>query len=122
MTELLCGELFRAAGVPAARTTHARVELNGRDLGLYVLKEGFTKTFLRRYFKNPDGNLFDGGFLREISEPLQKMSGNETNGHAPLRALVAAAEELDPRKRLERLERVLDVDRFLSFIAMESIT
>src|SRR5207253_9336101 len=51
MTELLCGELFRAAGVPAARTTHARVELNGRDLGLYVLKEGFTKTFLRRYFK-----------------------------------------------------------------------
>src|SRR2546430_53448 len=37
MTELLCGELFRAAGVPAARTTHARVQLNGRDLGLYVL-------------------------------------------------------------------------------------
>src|SRR6185295_2089788 len=39
MTELLCGELFRAADVPAARTTHARVEFNGRDLGLFVLKE-----------------------------------------------------------------------------------
>ena len=48
LTELLCGELFLAAGVPAARTTHARVYLNGRDLGLYVLKEGFDKTFLRR--------------------------------------------------------------------------
>src|SRR5438552_12452465 len=70
MTELLCGDLFRAAGVPAARTTHAVVELNGRGLGLYVLKEGFNKTFLRRYFKNVNGNLFDGGFLQEISAPL----------------------------------------------------
>ena len=38
--EIICGDLFRAAGVPAPRGTHARVELNGRDLGLYVLKEG----------------------------------------------------------------------------------
>jgi len=57
MTELLCGYLFRAAGVPAARTTHARVRLNGRDLGLYVIKEGFNKSFLRQYFKNVNGNL-----------------------------------------------------------------
>ena len=41
MTELLCGELFNAAGVPAARATHAVVELNGRRIALYVLKEGF---------------------------------------------------------------------------------
>src|SRR2546421_2386832 len=122
MTELLCGDLFRAAGVPAARTTHARVQLNGRDLGLYVLKEGFNKTFLRRYFKNVNGNLFDGGFLQEISAPLQKMSGNETNGYGPLKALIGAAEEPDPARRLERLEQVLDVERFISFIAMEVMT
>ena len=66
MTELICGELFRAAGVPAARTTHARVGLNGRDLGLYVLKEGFNKTFLRRYFSDPNGNLYDGGFHKSF--------------------------------------------------------
>ena len=122
MTELLCGDLFRAAGVPAARTTHARVELNGRDLGLYVLKEGFNKAFIRRYFKNADGNLYDGGFLREITEPLQKMSGNEPNDYAHLKALVAAAEEPDPAKRLAGFERLLDFDRFLSFIAMEIMT
>lgn len=122
MTELICGELFRAAGVPAARTTHARVELNGRDLGLYVLKEGFNKTFLRRYFKNVNGNLFDGGFLAEITAPLQKMSGTETNGRASLTALAAAAQEPDPVKRLERLDKVLDMDRFISLMAMEVMT
>src|SRR5260221_5780025 len=122
LTELLCGELFRAAGVPAARTTHARVDLNGRDLGLFVLKEGFDKTFLRQYFKNVNGNLWDGGFLQEISGPLQKMSGAEPGGYAPLKALVAASEEPDFAKRLEKLEQVVDVDRFISFIAMEVMT
>src|SRR5207245_4926516 len=87
LTELLCGDLFRAADVPAARTTHARVELNGRDLGLYVLKEGFNKTFLRRYFKNVKGTLFYGGFLSVISETMQIMSGAVDNCYRPLSAV-----------------------------------
>jgi spore coat protein H len=121
MTELICGELFLAAGVPAARTSHARVELNGRDLGLYVLKEGFDKTFLKRHFKNPNGNLYDGGFLREITDPLEIDSGKD-NGYTDLKALVRAAEESDPSARLAALEKVLDVDRFLTFMALEVIT
>jgi spore coat protein H len=121
MTELICGELFLAAGVPAARTTHAHVELNGRDLGLYVLKEGFDKTFLKRHFKSPNGNLYDGGFLREITEPLEIDSGKD-NGYADLKALVRAAEESDPSARMAALEKVLDVDRFLTLMAMETIT
>src|SRR5438093_2057668 len=40
MTELLCRDLFRAAGLPSARVSHARVSINGRDCGLYVLVEG----------------------------------------------------------------------------------
>lgn len=121
LTELLCGELFMAAGVPAARTTHARVELNGRDLGLYVLKEGFDKTFLKQHFKTTRGNLYDGGFLREITEELEIDSG-ETKDYADLQALARAAKESDPSVRLAGLEKVLDVDRFLTFIALEVIT
>ena len=48
--EWLCEELCRSAGIPATRVTHARVWLNDRDVGLYVLKEGFDKTFLQRHF------------------------------------------------------------------------
>ena len=121
MTELICGELFVAAGVPAARTSHARVELNGRDLGLYVLKEGFDKKFLKRHFKDPNGNLYDGGFLREITEPLELDSGKD-NGYADLKALARAAQTPDPSARMAALEKVLDVERFLSFMAMEVIT
>jgi spore coat protein H len=122
MTEMLCGEMFRAAGVPAARTTHARVYLNGKDLKLYVLKEGFDKVFLRKYYKNVKGNLYDGGFLREISEPLELISGSEAKDRRELKALVAAANEPDALQRMEKLNRLLEMDEFISLIAMEHMT
>jgi spore coat protein H len=122
MTEIICGDLFRAAGVPTPRGTHARVRFNGRDLGLYVLKEGFDKSFLQQYFTNTHGNCYDGGFLREITDPLQRTSGDDVKDYSDLKRLVAAARESDPLERMARLENSLDVDRFLSFIAMEMMT
>src|SRR6185295_13833003 len=32
LCEIICDDLFRAAGVPAKRGCHARVQINGRDL------------------------------------------------------------------------------------------
>ena len=62
LCEIIGRELFQAAGVPTARARHARVELNGRDLGLYVLTEGYDKRFLKCHFANSSGNLYDSGF------------------------------------------------------------
>src|SRR3989442_5706572 len=72
MNELLAGDLFRAAGVPAPRVAHAIVELNGKDFGLYVLKEGFGKDFLRQYFKKTNGNLYDVGSGQDVTENLER--------------------------------------------------
>ena len=122
LTELLCSDLFLAAGVPAARVGHAIVELNGRKLGLYVLKEGFGKSFLKRHFATPRGNLYDGGFLKDINEPLERISGVEAAGQPEVKALVEACEIANPVQRMAALEKRLDVDRFLSFIALEMMT
>ena len=122
LTELICGELFVAAGVPAARTTHARVELNGRDLGLYVLKEGFDKVFLKKHDRNPKGNLYDGGFLQEITDNLERDSGDGVKDRADLKAVAAAAQIADPIERMDGLRKVLDVESFITMIAMEIIT
>src|SRR5205085_9247534 len=59
--EKIGSELFLAAGVPAPRVTRALVELNGRALGLYVLKEGFTEEFLARHFNRVSGELYERG-------------------------------------------------------------
>jgi len=118
-TEDICGGMFHAAGVPAPRVTNARVWLNGRDLGFYVLIEGFTRDLLERYFKNSKGNLYDGGFLKDVTDTLEKESGDENKDESDLKVLAAAARESDPLKRWERLNKFLDVDRFISFMAIE---
>jgi hypothetical protein len=123
LCEAVCAKLFLDAGVPASRVTHARVEFNGRDLGMYVLKEGFDKTFLKRHFKNPNGNLYDGGFLHDIDSGLEKDSGTgDVKNQADLKALVAAAKDADPSSRLSRLEKLLDLDQFIDFLALEVMT
>jgi spore coat protein H len=120
MNEILCGEMALAMGLPAARGTHALVELNGRKVGFYVLKEGFDKTFLKRHFKDDNGNLYDGGFLQDVDAPLQLDSG-VPNGHKDLRALAEACRIGDANKRFEALDKLVDVDKLVTMAALAVI-
>jgi hypothetical protein len=118
--ELLGGELFRAAGIPAPRVAHAMVSLNGRRLGLYVLKEGFTEDFLGCYFKQVGGNLYEPGEGHDVNQRLKRNSVlAPMQDRAALEALADAALEADAAKRWPRLEQALEVDRFVAFMAME---
>jgi hypothetical protein len=124
MTENLCGELFRKAGVPAARVTYATVEINGRKKGFYVVKEGFEKELLGQFFKKTKGNLYDGGFLREITDPLERDNGegDDVDHWQDLKALAKAAQGTNVLTRFGELGKVLDVERFISFTALEVMT
>jgi len=119
MNEKVSRDLFNAAGVPMARAAHAVVELNGENLGLHVLIEGFTKQFFKRYFKNPTGNLYEGGYGKDISARLPVNDGDVPSNHVGMKALIAAVREPDRELRRVKLEQSLDLDRFLSFMAME---
>lgn len=62
MNEALAFRLYRDAGVPAPRTSYARVHLAAgaepRYLGLYSLVENVDRAFIRRNFATPGGALF----------------------------------------------------------------
>ncbi len=122
LCELICSEIFRAAGVPTPRATHARVWLNGRDVGLYVLKEGFDSRFLKRHFAKTDGNLYDGGFLQDIDANLEKDAGDGPDDHSDLHAIAEAARDPDPNKRATRVAELIDIEAFLTFMAVERMT
>ena len=121
LSEWICSEMFREAGVPAARAAHAVVELNGRPLGFYVLLESVNQEFLARYFKNPHGNVYGQSSNADITEPLERMGGNENTNGVDLRALAAVCREADVERLRVRLSEVLDLERFLSFMAMEAM-
>ena len=118
MSEYLGSELFRAAGVPTPRVAWATVRINDRKLGLYVLKEAFETEFLRTFFDDATGNLYDGGFLRDIDQDLNQESGRGSKDRADLKALMAAAKDPDRAKRWERLQKLLDVDCFTTYAAL----
>ncbi len=120
LMELIAGDMARMAGVPASRCSHAFVEINGRDLGLYVVKEAFTKDFLEPFYKNVEGDLWDGGFCQEVNENSERDQGDPQD-KAPLKELIAACQEGDAGKRWERLGKVLDVEKFITYCAMEDI-
>jgi hypothetical protein len=106
--------------VPASRSSHAFIKFQGRDLGLYVAKEAFTKEFLAAFFKNVDGDLYDGGFVHDLDENMEKDQGDPKDKTA-LKELMAVCGEGDNARRWERLSRILDVDRFAAYCAMEAI-
>ncbi len=122
LSEKIARDLFNAADVPTPRAAHATVELNGKSLGLYVLIEGIDKQFLRRAFRDTGGNLYDGHSQSDVTRGMEVNSGDSPRDHAPLRALAAAAQEPNLDARWARVQTTLDVDRFLSFLAVEIIT
>ena len=121
LSEKISRELFEAAGVPAPRAGNAKVDFNGHELGLYVLVEGVNKQFLRRYFKDTTGNVYDGHSQSDVTRGLPTNSGENPRDQSRLRALAAAVRESDLKTRLASLEQTLDLDRFISFIVMEAM-
>jgi len=119
LNDFICRELFNRAGSPTPRAGFTVVRLNGRTLGVHVLTEGFNKQFLHHYFKNVRGNLYQTNGNQEITERLEVNSGDDPLNNSGLRALANAVDEADPAKRWQRLGETLDVDRFLTFMAME---
>lgn len=117
--ELVCEELFTAAKIPCTRVTHARVWLNQRDLGFYVLKSSFDKSFLKRHFNGASGNLYEGGFVQDVDVELERDYGKGPNDRSDLTALLSACREPDVAARWDRIDEILDVDEFISFMAME---
>lgn len=121
LSEKLCREMFEAAGVPTPRAGHAVVALNDRRLGLYVLVEGVNKQFLKRYFPQTGGNVYDGHSQQDVNQRMRTNSGDAPKDQSRLANLASAARTSDLAARRLALEKTLDVERFLSFMAVEVI-
>ncbi|MBM4060060.1 MAG: hypothetical protein FJ265_03040 [Planctomycetes bacterium] len=120
LCEWLGNEIFTAAGHPAPRVAHARVRLDGRDLGLYVLREAYDRQFLLRTFGNVHGNLYDGGFCQDLDADLEKDAGDGPDDHADLRRLRELCRGFDT-ERITRYEQAVDAEAMIDFCALEAM-
>ena len=116
----LACQIFRDAGIPAARCGFARVTVNGKYLGVYLNVEPIKKGFLKRNFGEATGPLYEGMVADFFPERIQRMEcKNDAAKLDHLTELIEAI-NLNPPD-LERVEELVDMDAFFRFWAMESL-
>lgn len=121
LSEWLGSAMFRAAGYPAPLVRHVRLHLNDRDMGVYVLREAFDESFVLRNFNTDEGLIYDGGFIQDIDQPLELDYGDEDRVGESLRKIANACYTLNFEDRLKQTSELVDMDRFITFMAMERL-
>jgi spore coat protein H len=118
-------ELYRKAGIPAQRTSHAIVTLNGYTYGIYVVAEAVDKRFLRAHFDGLDeGNLYEAGCCVDfVVDPngVELKDEEEGRSREDLQGFAAAIRET-PAEALEgELEARFDLEGFITGYAIDSL-
>ncbi len=119
----LAYRVFAAAGLPSSRCNFATVTVNGRNLGLYVHVEEIKAPMLARHFNSAEGNLYEGtisDFTPEYRGTIEKKTNEDEDDWSDVEAVMSALQ--DPSDSgLEALAELVDLERFLSFWATESL-
>lgn len=119
-SEVLNWAFFRAADVPAPRVGYARLDIDGRDRGLYSIVEDPEDDFLARWFDDPNGNLYENreNYCDLTSVGCFEVEESDEGDDDALEALVDAA-DLSGDAWLEAMQAQMDWDRMVAFFAME---
>ncbi len=134
MREFLAYRLFRAAGVPASRAGFARVivRIEGEDryLGLYTTVQQVDRLFLKQHFGDGRGNLWKGEAGSDFTwfgEDPESYGGyeletNEKRGdYSRMVGIVRAVNQTPDASFAGEMEKLLDVDRFISYLAANTL-
>lgn len=123
LAERLAYHVFRAVGLPAPRCNNALVYVNGAFYGVYANVEAEDKTFLRRWFTDDDGNLYEEGRADFVpgAEQMFELETNETaNDRTDLAELIELVGSSTPGNFMEHVGQKLDMAHFLRFTAAEA--
>ncbi|MBK9035617.1 MAG: CotH kinase family protein [Myxococcales bacterium] len=127
MKERIVYGLFRAVGVVAPRAAHARVRVNGEDLGLFLLVEAIDREYVQDHFRAIDGGA--GNLYKEVwpehGTTAPYVAALETNTAAPavdkMVRFAAALAAATPATFRTTLATWVDVPTLVSFLAVDRL-
>lgn len=128
MHERLGYWLFREMGVPAPRSTHARVVVNGEYVGLFALTEQIDGRFTRETFEDGTGNLYKEIWpLTPLGQPfpdeayLDALETNEDEDPSAdvIRGFGTALAAASPEDRPAVLAEWVDIDQHVAYVAVD---
>jgi spore coat protein CotH len=134
----ICWDWLRVMNVPAPRSTHAEVYINGNYYGLYIIVEHIDEEFVNSRFDNNDGNLYkclypaDLNYLGSNPELYKLDAGSrrvyelttntEYDDYSDLAHFIDVLNNT-PIASLEcEIEKIFNLNDYLKIMAMDIIT
>lgn len=128
MRERLAYWLFRQMGVPAPRSIHARVLINGQYQGLYALTEQIDGRFTRYNYDDGKGNLYkeiwpltmDGNPRSEQTYISHLKTNEDENPSAILmRTFAQEVADADDNNIKDVIEKWMDINEIIAYAAVD---
>jgi len=133
LRERLAYAVYEAMGIPSPQIAHARVTVNDEYWGVYALIEPVSKPFLKSRLGEESGNLFDYeyayrwdfSFLGDdpeqyIPSPFEPQTNEDKLDPTDLIDFIRTANEAPVDGFSAAMSKFLDVDRFLTYVAVEN--
>jgi len=119
--ERMAYRAYQLAGIPAPRTAYARVTVNGEERGTYLMVEDADRRFLRRWYEDSGGSLYEMFDVEFFSAQVPDF--DHDGGPDDRRPLYALCDVLDdPSQRLvDEGSEVLDVEQFAAYLAVSAV-
>lgn len=123
----LGGDIFRAAGIPVARSSFVRIYVDvgagPTYWGLYTMVEDPSNKLLDSQFDDASGNLYkpdgDGAQLQSFDQgSMIKKSNEDLADYADVQTLISVLNGGSGQQWRSDLEAVFDVDGFLMLLAV----
>jgi spore coat protein H len=128
--EKLGSDLFRAAGIPAARTAFVRVYINFGEgkkyCGVYTIVEVIDDTMVKTEFGDDDGNIYkpESTFASFLATEFEKKNNKDEADYSDVQSVITLLNsELRITNAAEwrkQLELVFNVDHFLKWLAVNT--
>lgn len=116
-------DLYRAAGLIAPRCNLAHVVINNEDMGVYSHVESIKKPFLKRYYNDKSGNLYEAQVAdigRELNDRFELKTNKTENNRSDL-AQLAEVLKLDNDEFINQLPLHIDLPEFITYWAVETL-
>jgi spore coat protein CotH len=123
-------KIYHDAGIMAPRTSFARVYVNNKFKGLYVMIEQIDKAFISRYFNRTGGDLIKGiaGYLYWFPDDTLSFKDfydiKSNNSPAAWTRLIALAKKINttqPREFYDSLKNIFDIDSYITVLATDIV-
>jgi len=131
--ERLSMKLFAQMGIPASRTSHARLYVNDEYAGLYLIVESIDRKFLARHFPEIDGYLYKYDWASEYffeykgpaaalytPTPFQPETHVKDGDPSPLVNMIRTINQAPADGFLEATSALVDVRAFVRQAAVEN--